>query len=145
MRAILASVLLLLALGPIACDRGEDPVDPGNETPTTSPAADWAPPACGEQGDLDRTIDHDNGALRLCVRPTEVRLWALGADGAPDAGFHKSRVDVYFTPVGGEEQMLNGILFKGTAEEGYATRLAGHEGKGVASARLAVDGRELQL
>ena len=143
MRSILA--LLVLALTLVGCDRGIGPTGPGNDPPTPAGTSDWTAPECGSDGDLDRVVAHAGGSLRLCVRQAEVRLWALGADGKPDAGFHKSRVELYFTPTGGEEQMLNGILFKGTPEDGYATRLAGHEGKGVASARVAIDGQELDL
>lgn len=143
MRSILA--LVVLALTVVSCDREDVPADPDADPPTPVGMSDWSAPACGSDGDLDQTVAHPGGSLRLCVRQADVRLWALGTDGTPDAGFHKSRVDVYFTPTGGEEQMLNGILFKGDPREGYATRLAGHEGKGVASARVAVDGQEFDL
>jgi len=143
MRSILTLLVLIGTL--IGCDRGGTPTGPDVDPATPSGPSDWAAPECGSTEDLDRTVAYASGSLRLCVRQAEVRLWALGADGLPDAGFHKSRVDVYFTPTGGEEQMLNGILFKGDPEQGYTTRLAGHEGKGVASARVAIDGQEIEL
>ena len=143
MRTIIPALLLALALA--ACN-GEEPVVPTDPTPD-EPAGDWTPPPCGERGDqvFDRTAAYSGGSLRLCVRETEVRLWALTDKGKPDSGFHKSQADVFFTPGNGEEQLINGILLKGAAPDGFATRLAGHGGQGVTSAHVTFGDEDVKF
>lgn len=131
--------LLALGLCLVACGGGEATPGGGGEAATPAPGPDWAAPAfeIGEGG-LDGTVAYSGGSLRLCVGAAEVRLWALDDAGAPDAGFHKSDADVVFLPAAGVEQMVNGILLKGSAEEGFATRLVGHGGSGVVSAHVTL-------
>ncbi len=115
------------------------------EPPT--PPADWTSPACGDgaSGDMDRTVDYGGGKLRLCVLPSEVRLWALDASGRPDMAFSKGKAEVRFTPVGGTEQMVSGIILKGSAGDGFATRMLGHGGGGVAQALVVVGAEEVSF
>ncbi len=136
----------LLGLCLVACGGGGSTPGEGGETPTPEPRADWTAPAFETgAGGLDGTAAYSGGSLRLCVGEAEVRLWALGGGGAPDAGFHKSDADVVFVPTGGEEQMVNGILLKGSAEEGFATRLVGHGGAGVASAHVTLGDEQVSF
>lgn len=107
----------------------------------------WTPPGCGGGGaaDLDHTADRAGGKLRLCVLTGEVRFWALDAKGKPDTTFKKSGADLYFVPVGGDEQMVSGLILKGSAGEGYSTRMLGHGGKGVQTARIVLGTEEIQF
>jgi len=133
--------LWLAACGGAEVTSGGDP-----ETTTSAPETPWTAPAFeGGEGGIDGTVAYGGGSLRLCVGEAEVRLWALDEAGVADAGFHKSDVDVVFLPRGGEEQMVNGILLKGSAEEGYATRLVGHGGAGVASAHVTIGDKQVSF
>ena len=129
-----------------ACGGGEDPVEVGGEETTAEQLEAWTAPQCAvDATGLDSTVEYSRGSLRLCVGEAEVRLWALDASGKPDVGFHKSDADVVFLPVGGDEQMINGILLKGSAEEGFATRLMGHGGTGLASVHVTVGDEQVRF
>lgn len=138
-------LLTVIGLWIVGCGGGEDPAG-GGEEPTAEPETAWTAPQCavGTTG-LDGTATYSGGSLRLCVAEAEVRLWALDGQGKPDTRFHKSDADVVFVPTGGEEQMINGILLKGAAEEGFATRLTGHGGAGVSSARVTLGDEQVQF
>jgi hypothetical protein len=136
----------LLGLWLVACGGGGSTPVEGGETPTPEQRVDWTAPAFETgAGGLDATAAYSGGSMRLCVGEAEVRLWALDGEGTPDTGFHKSDADVVFLPSGGEEQMVNGILLKGSAEEGYATRLVGHGGVGVASAHVILGDEQVSF
>ncbi len=137
-------LLTVIGLWLVGCGGGEDP-DSGGE-PTPEPEVAWTAPDCtvGATG-LDGTATYSGGSMRLCVGEAEVRLWALDGQGRPDAQFHKSDADVVFVPDGGEEQMVNGILLKGSAEEGFATRLMGHGGAGVSSAHVTLGDEQVRF
>lgn len=150
--AIFLSVCWLPACG------GDDTPDPGDgqqptpaaddDTPEpATPPPDWSRPDCGDEaaGDLDRTAGYAGGNVRLCVRTSEVRLWGLTADGEPDMGFTKGKVEVRFTPRGGSEQMVSGMILKGTAADGFATRMLGHGGAGVDGATVVIGSTEVKL
>lgn len=150
--AIFLSVCWLSGCG------GEDTPDPGDgpeptpaaddDTPEpATPPVDWSRPDCGDEaaGDLDRTAEYGGGKVRLCVRTSEVRLWGLTAAGEPDMGFAKGDVEVRFTPRGGSEQMVSGIILKGSAGEGFATRMLGHGGGGVDAATVIVGSTEVSF
>ncbi len=131
---LLATLTLLFGLA--ACRGSSGTVEEVVEPATPEPAFD--PPPCSGDKAFDHSAFHGGGQLRLCILPGEVRLWALGETGRPDEFFHKSNVDLYFEPEGGAEQMISGRLLKGDAHTGWSTRLVGHEGAGVASARIQV-------
>lgn len=137
-----------LVCGMLGCGGGGDPdpvdettpaVEAGDDTHEQVPA-DWSPPACGEGADLDEVVGHGGGQLRLCVREAEVRLWGLDGNGKPDPAFVKGDAEVRFTPEGGTEQMVSGIILKGDAANGFATRMLGHGGAAVTTAVVVVGG-----
>ena len=158
MRGFKLGLAAPLVLGLLIACGGDDPPDPGDD-PQPTPAADddtpepatpppdWSRPDCGDEaaGDLDRTADHPGGKVRLCVRTSEVRLWGLTAGGQPDMGFAKGEVEVRFTPRGGTEQMVSGIILKGDGAQGWATRMLGHGGAGVDSATVVIGSTEVAL
>ncbi|MDP7114338.1 MAG: hypothetical protein QGH45_20375, partial [Myxococcota bacterium] len=119
-----------LAYGMLGCGGGDKPASPDESTPRVEiegdsidvVPADWAAPACGEGADLDEVAGYSGGQLRLCVREAEVRLWGLDGGGRPDPAFVKGDAEVRFTPEGGTEQMVSGIILKGDAAGGFATR-----------------------
>lgn len=138
--------LLALGLCFLGCGGGETTSDDGGEVTTPDPGSDWtAPPFEVGEGGLDDTVAYSGGSLRLCIGDAEVRLWALDGAGMPATGFHKGDADVVFVPRGGDEQMINGILLKGSAEEGFATRLVGHGGAGVASAHVVLGDEQISF
>ncbi len=148
----MAMVLSTLLLG--ACGGGGgggsspegDGGDPGGDGGSSGGEA-AVPGDCGrvEDGDLDRTVLRAGGQLRLCIRESEVRLWALDDHGRIDPGFAKADADIYFTAGDGEEQMINGLLLKGSPEEGFATRMVGHGGEGVSAARVVLGNAEIRV
>ena len=152
----IAALALALVAGGLGCKGnggGEggggdtEPITAGGNGPSepVTAAADWRAPDCGGDGDLDRSAPYGDGSLRLCVREGEVRFWALDAAGRPDSGFAKGSAEVRFIPAGGSEQMVSGIILKGTPGEGYATRMLGHGGAGVTEAVVTVDGTEVRF
>ena len=148
---LLAASWLVSCGGDKTPDPGDDPqptpaVDDDTPEPATPPP-DWSRPDCGDEaaGDLDRTADYAGGKVRLCVRSAEVRLWGLTADGEPDMGFAKGDVEVRFTPRGGSEQMVSGIILKGDGAQGWATRMLGHGGEGVDAAVVVIGSAEVSL
>ncbi len=152
-RRVVVLAVLGLGLGLAACggakpdggtgDGGTG--DGGGVDVTADTFANWEAPACGVPGapNLDRVVAYSGGQLRLCVLEAETRLWALDTEGRPDEDFRKGEVEVFFTPEGGSEQMISGLLLKGTAGEGYATRMVGNGGKGIAAARVTVGDEEV--
>ncbi len=150
---LLAGAALSLGLL-IGCGGDEvDPAPPGETTPPVDDGgtqvdpipADWSAPDCGEEGDLDGVMDYAGGKVRLCVRESEVRLWGLTGAGVPDPSFTKGQAEVRFTPEGGSEQMVSGIILKGDAAAGFATRMLGHGGAAVAGAVVVIGDEEVRL
>jgi len=156
-------MMMVLAMGVVlaACSGSDEPggtgdggdggdggnVNTGDVGAGGGSLKNWTAPGCGDGNatDLDHTADRSSGKLRLCILSGEVRLWALTADGKPDPGFKKSGADLYFVPQGGEEQMVSGLILKGSAGEGFATRMLGHGGKGVQTARVVLGSEEIQF
>jgi hypothetical protein len=142
-----------LACGMLGCGGGEDPTPMDEPTtpveiggdPVDVVPADWEAPACGEGADLDAVAGYGGGQLRLCVREAEVRLWGLDAGGKPDPAFVKGDAEVRFTPEGGSEQMVSGIILKGDAAGGFATRMLGHGGAAVTTAVVVVGSEEVRV
>lgn len=153
--------VVVLGLGNAACggkdgggkDGGGDGggggagADGGGADVTAGTFENWEAPACGDAGapNMDQVLAYSGGQLRLCILESETRLWALDGDGKPDAGFRKGQVEVFFTPEGGGEQMISGLLMKGSAGEGYATRMVGNGGKNVSGVRVVIGDEEVRF
>ena len=148
--------VVVLGLGNAACggkDVGGDGAggdtggDGGGADVTAGTFENWEAPACGDASgpNLDRVLAYSGGQLRLCILESETRLWALDGDGKPDTGFRKGEVEVFFTPEGGSEQMISGLLMKGSADAGYATRMVGNGGKTVVGVRVRIGDEEVRF